>query len=140
MTQITVEIDDNEVKSVVKNSILAVEKLPKKVFRAEIETAKAEAAKYPPETPKQVYVRTGTYGRSFKIEPVGSGYRLISDARQKGRRYTKYVGGLADGSGQAKVHAGRWVLIADAMRRAVERIVAKGDEYFRAVMERNGAP
>lgn len=140
MTQIQVTVKDNEVKSVVKNSILAVEKLPKRVIKSEVEQAQKEAAKYPSELAGQRYVRTGRYGRAFKVEPVGAGYRLSNDAQRSGKRYAKWVGGLADGTSQARIHSGRWVLIADAMRRAVERIVAKGDEYFRAVMERNGAP
>ena len=140
MTQIQVKVDHNEVTSVVNRATLAVERLPQRVVKREIEQARDEARDYPPRLPWSKYRRTNTYYNSFRIESIGRGYILSSNAQQHGRRYTKYVGGLADGTGQAGVHRGRWTLIYHAVRAATERIIERADEYFRAVLERNGAP
>lgn len=140
MTRVTVKVDAGEVRSVIDRATLAMERLPQRVIRREIEQARDEARDYPPPLPWQRYRRTGTYYRSFRIELVRRGYRLSSDARQRGRRYTKYVGGLADGSAQASIHRGRWTLIYHAVLAAQQRIVERSREYFRSVLERNGAP
>ncbi len=138
MTQITVNVDDSEVRSVAGNLILAVETLPQKVIKDAVKEGVEGARKYPPTLAGQRYQRTGTYGRSFKIESVGKGYRMVSDARQKGRRYTKYVGGLADGSGQASIHAGRWELIRTTAQGIISNIVQISEEMFNRIA--NGQP
>lgn len=140
MTQVTVKVDASQVEALTYKATLAVERLPQKVIKAEIQAAVDLVRTYPPPPVGSTYRRTGTYFRSFKIESIGRGYRMSSDARQKGRRYTKYVGGLQDGSGQAAVHNGRWMKIREAMMYALNAIIERGDEYFRAVIERNGAP
>lgn len=140
MTQVTVKVDASQVEALGYKAMLAVERLPQKIIKAEITEAVEQVRTYPPPPAGSTYRRTGTYFRSFKIESVGRGYRMSSDARQKGRRYTTYVGGLQDGSGQARVHNGRWMKIREGMLYALNAIIERGDEYFRAVMERNGAP
>ena len=137
MTQITMQVDDNEVRAALHNATLAVESIPKKAIKEELQAAMEEARRYPPLLPNQRYKRTGTYFRSFKVAQAQSGgnaYTLLSDARQKGRRYTKYVGGLADGSAQATIHKGRWLLIADAVSRAVDRVVKRAEQLFRETL------
>jgi len=69
---------------------------------------------------------TGTYGASFKV--VDNGYRsftLSSSAVQNGRDYTRYVGGAYDGSGQVRIHQGRWPRIVDAVSRQVDALVQR---------------
>lgn len=141
MTQITVKVDGGEVLiSKMKQTTLAVEELPKKEIRQEMQAAMEAARTYPPEFSGQRYVRTGTYGRSFKLDPVSSGYAIKSDAAQKGRRYTVYVGGRADGTGQVGPqptwpgHAGRWKLILEAVQEAAERIRVRAEEKFRQIL------
>lgn len=136
MTQITVRIDDGELRSLVGRAMLAIEQFPRREMRRYIEQARDAARVYPPELPGQRYRRTGTYRRSFRVEPVGRGYRLYSDAVQRGRRYTRYVGGAADGSGQARIHAGRWTLIRDAVESAQRAIIERAREYMRAELLR----
>ena len=107
------------------------EAIPKVGFRAVwrmMKDAMEKARRYPPELPGQRYVRTGTYGRSFKIEKLAAGVigaRIISDAVQRGRHYTIYVGGNAMGLGQARIHQGRWEVIADVVDRDVVRNVTQ---------------
>lgn len=133
MTKITIKVDDNEVRSVAGNLLMAVETLPQKVIKPIVEEGVEEARTYPPAPVGSRYRRTGTYGRSFKIESVGRGYRMVSDARQKGRSYTKYVGGLADGSSQAEIHKGRWQLIRTVAQGVISKIVQTAEEAFNRI-------
>lgn len=138
MTRITVEIDDGALRSVVGRMALAVERFPRREMRRYIEQARDQARTYPPELPGQRYRRTGTYFRSFRVTSVGRGYRLASNAVQRGRRYTRYVGGLADGSGQARIHVGRWLRIRDAVERAQQAIVQRAREMFADILRSSG--
>ena len=136
MTQITLTVENGEVLvSKFREATLAVDKLPKKEIREEVEAAMEAARTYPPELPKQKYVRTYTYFRSFRIKPAGRGYTLTSRATQKGREYTKYVGADAKGLGQAKIHIGRWPIIKYEMSRAVERVRLRAEEALRKIFE-----
>lgn len=112
-------------------------KLPfigKKRMLAALEEARDVARTYPPELPNQRYRRTGRYYASFKItDDAGKGMRgaryiLSSNAYQKGRYYTRYVGGLADGTGQAKIHQGRWAIIRDVVLEQLQKLV-QGIEF-----------
>lgn len=80
--------------------------------------ARDDARAYPPE--RGDYVRTYAYYDSFRVEPTDyASWRLSSNLD-----YTRYVGGLADGSGQAWMHQGRWTKIADAVRARAEDLLA----------------
>jgi hypothetical protein len=92
--------------------------------RESVEGAQAEIQVYPPEIPDQTYERTGTLGRSWRIvHNETRSYTLMSDAQQKGRHYTHYVVGRADGTDQAFMHVmgyrglQRWKLIRDVAQR-----------------------
>lgn len=61
------------------------------------------------------YQRTGTLGRETIIVQLGDAYTIQSNAYQHGHAYSKYVIGAADGSGQAGIHAGRWVTLSQAV-------------------------
>lgn len=61
--------------------------------------------------------RTGKYEKGFQIRRNTNGYALFNRTP-----YTKYVGGSADGTGQSFIHLDRWVLIRDAVDRAVRRL------------------
>lgn len=136
MTQVSLKVSGGEViVSRLRELTLAIDKLPKKEIKEEMEAAMEAARLYPPELPNQKYIRTGTYYRSFKLRPNGTGYTLSSDAVQKGRHYTPYVGGAADGTGQAIIHVGRWFRIKDAVSAAAERIRQRAEEKFRKILE-----
>jgi hypothetical protein len=140
MTRLDIRIEAGELKSLLSRAMLAIDKVPKKVIKEELEGARDEARAYPPELPGQRYRRTGTYYKSFQIKPVTSGYVLESDARQNGRAYTQYVGGDNMGQMQALVHRGRWALIANALAKARDRIIERANEEFRRILEHGGAP
>lgn len=132
MTQITVKVDDSQVRTTIDRAVLAVQTVPKKLIKAEMQKALDESRKYPAELPGQRYVRTGTYYRSFKLEPMqGQAYRLSSSAK-----YAKYVGGDAQGGSQAWFHVGRWPMIYDRVQDAMQRIVALAEEEFRRILSR----
>jgi hypothetical protein len=86
-----------------------------------------------PPRPRQKYIRTGRYGRSFKvIKKAKSQYIIRSNAIYKGNNYTRYVGGDSAGEGQARIHRGRWAIIYDVVQaqviktaKAIDREVKK---------------
>lgn len=142
MTQITITVQDGEVRQAYIRAALAVEKLPERVVKAEMEAARDLARTYPDELPEQKYVRTMRRFHATKVVRVEKAkYRVESNPRYRGGRSgNPYVLGNAAGLGQATVHQNRWNLLRDVMYLAFGRIVEKGQEYFRAVLERNGAP
>ena len=68
------------------------------------------------------YVRTGRYNKSFKVVKTGKGtkrsYTLINTWAK-----SKYVGGDAKAMQQSRIHAGRWPLVADTVRKFAQRLV-----------------
>lgn len=113
------------------------------IFQA-IQRAKKKVTTYPPELPDQQYVRTGRYGRGWKIrrQPGAGrkipGYSLIGRAEQRGRRYERYVGGDAYGQRQAQIHADRWVLVRDAIEQEVDGLPARIEKHIGMVARRKG--
>ena len=90
-----------------------------------LEAQKAASGNYPrgsvqgynvPLRRGQKYIRTGRYGRGFVVVKTGyktkRAYSLINPVP-----YAPYVGGNASGQRQAKIHAGRWPLIASAVNQ-----------------------
>lgn len=67
------------------------------------------------------YKRTGRYNRSFAVKKTGKGrnrsYVLINSWTK-----SKYVGGDTRGKAQSRIHAGRWPLIADVVRKFAKRL------------------
>lgn len=76
------------------------------------------------------YQRTGTYGRSWYIRRnprsarVMAGYSLMSNAEQRGKRYSKYVGGDAYGTSQSNIHANRWAKVRTSVERETKTLPA----------------
>lgn len=142
MPQVTIKVDAGEVKTAIRNAVLAVSSLPVKIIRPIMELARDEQRTYPPELPNQKYVRTGKRYSATKLENKGrNAYQLVSNPRYaRGQTGNPYTIGDAQGEGQARIHQGRWPRMYDVMQRAIDRIVEKGREYFRDVLERNGAP
>src|SRR5690348_14054608 len=115
MPQSRVTIEDSEVKTALRNALLAVGNLPAKVIRPEMDTAAAEIKNYPAELPGQRYVRTGRRAAATKVEAI-AGNNAYSKAYiiksnpvyAGGRTADPYVIGNAYGDGQARIHQGRW--------------------------------
>jgi hypothetical protein len=113
----------------VKKAISAVDGFTKglmKMADREVEVGAGKAvhatAKYPPPLGGSTYVRTGIYGKTFSIRRIGQGQRLMtSDAQQKGRGYSPFVGGGESGQMQAAIHHGRWpVFLEEVTKQAKE--------------------
>lgn len=113
----------------------AIPRIGRTRIKTELRKAKTDITKYPAELPNQSYERTGIYGRSWQvIDNGGLSFRLVGEARQKGRDYTKWVSGLADGTSQARVHRGRWKKIQDMIDNALKRIVRFTTQDLRDVI------
>lgn len=137
MTQITVKVDDSQVKSILGNAVLAVEKLPDDVMFPILAEARDEVRTYPAERPGQRYIRTGNRYRATYLQKEGRAFRLYSNPRYgSGRSADPYVVGNALGQGQAWMHVGRWALLYEVMMRAKERIIQKAEEEFRRILSR----
>lgn len=73
-----------------------------------------------PREGQQAYQRTGIYGGSTNWERNGLAYTVSNSAP-----YAPYVGGRADGTGQAWMHVGRWPIIARVVERWLNKITGK---------------
>lgn len=128
--QTTIRLDGSEVVSTTNRLLMATNELEPKVIRPAIIAGMEYARAYPPELPGQKYQRTGTYFRSFRVTQSGRAFTISSRAVQNHRNYSRYVGGYADGSGQAAIHTGRWVLLRTAVQWAMGQIVRLAGEHF----------
>lgn len=141
-----VTIDDSEVRTALRHAALAIERLPAREIVPVLEEAR-DSLRDAPELPGQKYIRTGRrYAAAKLITTPGNNqysksYRVESNPRYPGGRTgNPYVLGNAYGTGQARIHAGRWPLMFDVMNKALDKIVERAREYFRSVLERNGPP
>ena len=125
MTQVSLRVDDERVRLGLYRLGQTLPNVTKAAVRKGMKAVKKEASggysggnSYRvPERQGQKYIRTGEYGKSFDVVEEGLTFKLKSDAVQNGRRYTRYVGGYADGTGQSWFHRGRWPLIRDVVLR-----------------------
>lgn len=141
MSQLSITVRDNQVRTINDNLILAVKRLPAGVMRPIMDQAKKEAAGGFPDggySGYQVpdtgghYIRTGRFGSNQILSyNGGQSYTLINRTP-----YATYVQGDASGGGQAKVHQGRWPLLADVVERAVQRIVEAAGKAFLDIINR----
>ncbi len=137
--QITVKIEDGEVRQSLQRVGEALPHTTKRAMKQAMMLAMEEARKYPPKRRGSRYQRTGTYFRSFKIlENEARSITMKSDAQQKGRRYTRYVGGFSDGTGQAGIHKGRWKIIAKAVSEWVVWLTKRIITDTEAILRREG--
>jgi hypothetical protein len=124
--QLTSRFDGEQVKRSTRNIGAGIPGLSQKAIGRALKRAKTAVTKYPPELPNQRYRRKGRYGRAWEVSQSGLSYTLQGAAIDRnGRDYTRYVGGYADGSGQADIHSGRWVLAADAVDNELAPLVAE---------------
>lgn len=137
MTQVTVAIRDKKVRQSLHVIGEAIPRVGKKRVKQAMDGAKADASGQFPRgsfsgytvapPAGSSYTRTGRYGKSFYVQQTSDkGYKLTSDAVDKyGRHYTPFVGGYANGTGQAAIHArrGGWMLIKDAVDKWVKILI-----------------
>jgi hypothetical protein len=147
MTTISVDVQDKAVRLSLEKLGRAVPGISDDEIQAGLpEVVKEAAGGYSggasyavPPPPGSTYVRTGNYGRSTFWEKNGFTYVIRNEAYRSGREYGRYVGGKADGSGQAGIHAGRWPRIIDVVRKwAEEKLVQKIEAGLSEFIRREG--
>lgn len=90
------------------------------------------------------YQRTGVYGKSWYIRrnPRASraqqGYSLISNAEQRGRRYSKFVGGDAYGTSQSRIHSNRWAKVRTSLETEIKPLPRAIRSHIMMVARRKG--
>lgn len=134
MTQITLKITGlNNVQRSTRVIGQAIPKLTQRSIVKALERARIRAAKYPPKRPGQRYKRTGRYGRDNQVIETEMGGRLEFNAP-----YTTYVGGNAEGQGQAWMHEGRWRVIADEVDAEAQNMVNEIEADLSDVIRQEG--
>ena len=120
--QLTTKIGDGAriVSQGAQNLRLEIPKIgAQKIYEA-LQKAQKGVTHYPPELRGQRYKRTGRYGKAWRIERKSNAWVLRGNAVGRYGEYTKYVGGSARGQEQAKIHSGRWLLMRDAVDKALK--------------------
>ena len=150
--KITAQIRGDRVIQSTRNIGKRAPDVLKRDIKSAMENAKKEAsgewkpkAQYnTPLTPLQLigkgYKRTGVYGKSFAVKPSGRmSYALTSDARdERGRPYTKIVGGDAYGKGQAEIHVDRWSVISVVVNKWLKTLLAEIKSDLSAIVRGEG--
>lgn len=146
--RMTLRVEDKKVRLGLKYLGDAIPRLTARQQEQAMKAAKKEASAYVGGNRYSVpiprgsrYRRTGTYGRSFSLTKDGLSWRLESDAVQKGRAYTRYVGGMADGSGQIKRHKQTgWPNISEIVTKRVMTLVVNLEKDIATAAGAAGLP
>lgn len=142
MSQWSVRLRDGRIRVGLGKFREALPEIGKRVLRRLLQRVIRAVTRYPAERPRQRYQRTGLYGRSFKLETrhigASAGYTIKSDAVQKGRHYTRYVGGNSAGEGQAWMHQGRWANVREELDAELEHVYAEMDADVATTLRQYG--
>lgn len=114
MPQITVSAR-NQVPDALGKFVDAAEKEADEAARKTVEASIEVLQVYPPLPAGSHYKRTGRMGRSWKKIQTPRGWRIENYAQKKGKRYSQFVVGDAQGNKQAQVHQGRWKKFRDVV-------------------------
>lgn len=93
---------------------------------------------YPPPPANTRYTRTFKLRDSFKVTRATNGYTIKADPVQKGKHYGRYVIGYADGTGQARIHTGRWKLLRDVAEQESDKLPPMVAEHIKMTARKNG--
>ncbi len=155
MTRLTLKIEGQLVRQGLQDLSAEIPQIGRRGIRTVMDRIKRRMEAYPPEMPGQSvqeshpilgytiravrYKRTGTLGRSWYIEEVDNGYAIGNTARSpRGRRYSRYVIGDAYGTGQARVHVGRWLVLRDVTEQEIEKLPPEIEDNISMVARRVG--
>ena len=72
---------------------------------------------YPAKRAGQRYVRTGNLANRWAAEQIGRGWSIVNRAK-----YSGYVVGQPDGTGQAWMHKGRWWKSATVIKAELPKL------------------
>jgi len=140
--QITARIEDRVVRQSLHRLGDALPNIGRRRLKSVMTDSKYEAsgrysggASYsvPPPT-GSTYIRTGDYGSSFYlVQNEGVSYTLHADSD-----HARYVGGMADGTGQAAIHIGRWPNIAATVRSFLQTLTTEIEQDISAMLRSMG--
>lgn len=145
--KITLRIEDGKVRDGLRNvanalpDITAENMLGAMILARDNASTWTGGASYSTPAPAgSAYRRTGIYGGAMKVQRIGLSVSISNDARspRTGKLYPQFVGGRADGTGQARVHAGRWPVIRQEVDKQVEPLVQKIDDDLQRKVRREG--
>jgi hypothetical protein len=156
--QISIDVRGQLVRQGAENLNAEIPQIGRRQMRTRMERIKRRMQEYPPERPgqsvtgshavlgrtyrpaKRRYRRTGRLGRSWTIlNNADKGYALRNDARdpRRGTRYARFVVGDAYGTGQARVHEGRWQVLRDVVDEEVATLPPAVEREIQIVARRN---
>ena len=93
--------------------------------------------RYPPERPRQIYIRTGQLGRKWKAEKIRAGaWAIVNAARQRLKFYAPWVVGDPKGKRQARIHRRRWWVAREEIEAALPRLTKQYDRIARRIINR----
>lgn len=154
MTKLSIRVEGELVRQGLQDLSAEIPQIGRRGIRTVMNRIVRRMQEYPPEPAGQSkrvshtifgyiikavgYKRTGTLGRSWKIEEIDNGYQIENTARSKrGHRYSRYVVGDAYGTGQAWMHQGRWQVFRDVVDEEVEKLPPEIEQEIVMVARRN---
>ena len=139
MVQITIQVKNAElVGKGLANIRAEIPKISELTIKRAADNSVKRLKVYPPPPANSRYIRTYKLRDSMKVERAANGYTIKIDPVQKGRHYGVYVLGNAYGTGQARIHSGRWRLMRDVTEEEVKKLPPMVEDHVRMVARRNG--
>lgn len=136
--KLTVTVDGTLVRQGLQNLAKEVPEIGRRKIYDMVNRITRNMEGYPAERPNQTYVRTGRFGRSWKVSSLENGYQISNTAESRGRAYPKYVVGDAYGTGQAWMHRGRWQVFRDVVDQEVAKMPQEIANAVQMVARRAG--
>lgn len=145
--KITLRIEDGKVRDGLKNVANALPDITAENMLEAMELARDKASTWTGGTSYRTappagstYRRTGIYGGAMKVQRMGLSVSISNDARapRTGKAYARFVGGVSDGSGQARIHRGRWPVIRQEVDKQVAPLVQKIDNDLERKIRQEG--
>lgn len=94
---------------------------------------------YAAKLPSQTYIRTFRFARSWRHVPLGRGIRMLqNNASFRGTFYGSYVVAKGDGTGQARIHQGRWWIARDKFAKELELLAPRIERKFKRIARQGG--
>jgi hypothetical protein len=149
--QISLTVNDKQVKQSLRVLGVAGPNIVNRNITNSLNKAAQKIREYPPKPRESKYRRTGTFKRSVKVVEAkrksGGGSwsrtaKLVTDARQKGRRYSVYVTGDARGRNQAYMHQAGYKgrkgfnVAADEVTKAAKPLIKRVERALQEELNR----
>jgi len=144
MTQITLRSEGaDKIRVGLNRYLTTIQRVTKAIVRKTARKAMRRSVPYTGgrsyAVPVRDYKRTGNLGRSTFVIEDGLSFRIESNAvNDRGKPYSTFVIGKADGSGQAKIHDGWWIPLATAVNEELAPLIAELDDELQKSAEAVG--